>query len=232
MLSVAMIGVEWPEYSLNIEEVAAKCNCNAKVIRSGEELIKSFSGRPWEVLVIGEATEDLSGVEIIRSIRSVHQSNVPIILIGHSMNDADISASLETGADIYLDSSVSDAVVAAHILAVRRRSGRGNYSSQVIKFDNFEFNLATNQVMVRGEIAVRLQRRQFELALELFKNLNSPISRARIRERIWRMSEDVASNSINSSASTLRRKLGLYPEYGYILTVTANECRLSRHTGV
>jgi DNA-binding winged helix-turn-helix (wHTH) protein len=84
-------------------------------------------------------------------------------------------------------------------------------------FGEFEFELGSKQVIVRGT-AVTLTRKAFELALLLFRHLGQPLSRAYILEAIWRQDIEIPSRTMDTHVSMLRAKLELRPENGYRLT--------------
>jgi len=64
---------------------------------------------------------------------------------------------------------------------------------------------------------VRLTAKEFELALLFFENLQRPLSRGYILEKIWNNAVDLSTRTLDMHVSKVRTKLDLRPENGHRL---------------
>lgn len=83
-------------------------------------------------------------------------------------------------------------------------------------FGHYAFDRITNRVTVEN-IVIRLTKKEFELALLLFRNLGKPLSRDQIHEAIWRSARVPSSRTLDTHVAKLRSKLSLCLENGYRL---------------
>ena len=87
----------------------------------------------------------------------------------------------------------------------------------VAEFDGVRFDLNGQRITVNGsEIAVT--NKEFSLALLLFQNCDRPLSRAYLLDKIWGISADLQTRTLDAHVSRIRTKLGLRPDGGYRLT--------------
>lgn len=196
-------------------------------IGSLPEFIEHLSKNEFDVAIVGRHLSEMSNLFAIECIRKFSFSRIPILAVVDTNNESEIILALEAGADNCLAEYSSAAVIEAQIIAMGRRAHLRTKTAKRIKIDDYEFDSSKHSVSI-GKSTINLQRKQFELALILFENIGIPISRARILEIIWKSEDNVHSASINSAASALRTKLGLYPYNGYILSITSVDCLLSR----
>ncbi|WP_257862274.1 winged helix-turn-helix domain-containing protein [Variovorax sp. ZS18.2.2] len=83
-------------------------------------------------------------------------------------------------------------------------------------WDEYRFEIARRQVWL-GEQSVPLKPMEFHLALELFRNMNSLVTRERLSV-LWRgRPRSPGSRALDVCISNVRRKLKLLPERGLIL---------------
>lgn len=87
---------------------------------------------------------------------------------------------------------------------------------ETVRFDAYLFEVQSGTLQHAGR-AVALTRKEFDLALLLFRHLGRPLSRATMQEAVWGRHADVPSRTIDTHVSRVRSKLGLRPENGYRL---------------
>ncbi len=62
---------------------------------------------------------------------------------------------------------------------------------------------------------VELTPKEFELAVTLFRNVGRLLSRGHLQETVWGRSGDLATRTVDTHVSQVRKKLDLRPESGY-----------------
>ena len=65
---------------------------------------------------------------------------------------------------------------------------------------------------------VELTQKEYELAVFLFNNLGHVVSRSQILERVWGLSSDVNTRTVDTHVSRLRSKLGFSADSGVKLS--------------
>jgi DNA-binding response OmpR family regulator len=119
----------------------------------------------------------------------------------------------------------------ARIGALLRRSFPAQ-AAEIQDFDDIRFDLG-RQVVVVGGVEVVLTNKEFSLALVLFQNLDRPLSRAYLLDKIWGVSPDLQTRTLDAHVSRIRSKLRLRPEAGYRLApVYSYGYRLEKFAGV
>ena len=89
-----------------------------------------------------------------------------------------------------------------------------NRSDGDLIWGDYHFRMGSRTVFHRGNL-VRLQPREFELALELFRNMGRVLTREWLSKALWGRSP--AARSIDVCASNVRKKLDLQPENNLVL---------------
>jgi DNA-binding response OmpR family regulator len=156
-----------------------------------------------DLVVLDLGLPRLDGVEVARSLREDGQ-DVPILML--TARDAVPSRveGLDAGADDYLVKPFERQELLARMRALlRRRPPRG---SAPLTVGDLELNPDTHEVR-RGDRAVELTQREFELLEYLMRNERLVISRQRLLDEVWGYDPFSVTNTIEVFVSNLRRKL-------------------------
>ena len=62
---------------------------------------------------------------------------------------------------------------------------------------------------------IDLTPKEFELTVTLFRNLGRRMSRGHLQETVWGRTGDLATRTVDTHVSQVRKKLDLRPESGY-----------------
>lgn len=177
------------------------------VFHTGEDAVKAFSGdQGYALALIDLMLPDMSGMEVIKSIRRI--STVPIIIITAKDNDTDKSLGLNLGADDYVVKPFSLIELTARVKANIRRAARYDSHSEdeLIRFRDLEINMTKHIVRVSGT-AVDLTRTEFEILCLFASNPGQAFSKERLYELVWREPYFGNENVLNTHINRLRTKL-------------------------
>ena len=144
----------------------------------------------------------IDGVEVCRRLRD--DGDVPIlILTARDALDARVEG-LDSGADDYLVKPFERDELLARLRALlRRRPPRG---SAFLVVGDLRLNPDTREV-VRGERALDLTAREFELLEHLMRNERIVVSRQALLDEVWGYHPFAETNTVDVFISNLRRKL-------------------------
>lgn len=156
---------------------------------------------PPDVVILDWMLPELDGIEVCRRLRSA--GNVPIIMLTAKDSVTDRVQGLDAGADDYLVKPFEFEELLARIRALLRRAG--SEPGSVLAFADMSMDTGTHQVY-RGEIAIDLTAKEYEL-LELFmRNPRQVLTRDVIYDRIWGYDFGGESNIIEVYVRYLRQK--------------------------
>lgn len=186
-------------------------NFSVKVCRNAATAIKVFSGEcDYALVLVDLMLPDISGMEVIKSIRKT--STVPIIIITARDNDTDKSMGLNLGADDYVVKPFSLIELTARIKANIRRTTQydnlpdGSGEDDVIKIKDLEINIKKHTVQVSGT-NLDLTRTEFEILYLLVSNPGQAFSKERLYDLIWKEPYFGNENVLNTHINRLRAKL-------------------------
>jgi DNA-binding response OmpR family regulator len=155
-----------------------------------------------DLVVLDLGLPRLDGVEVCRRLRS--EGDVPILMLTARTETEDRVEGLDSGADDYIVKPFERTELLARIRALlRRRPPRGTASLTV---SDLRLNPDTREV-ARGDRAIELTNREFELLEYLMRNQRLVISRQRLLDDVWGYDPTAMTNTIDVFISNLRRKL-------------------------
>ena len=155
-----------------------------------------------DLVILDLGLPKLDGMEVAKALRK--DGDVPILML--TARDALESRveGLDSGADDYLVKPFERQELLARMRALlRRRPPRG---SAPLRVGDLSLNVDTHEVS-RGERAVDLTQREFELLEYLMRNERIVISRQRLLDEVWGYDPFSTTNTIEVFVSNLRRKL-------------------------
>ncbi|MGH2867463.1 MAG: response regulator transcription factor [Solirubrobacteraceae bacterium] len=156
-----------------------------------------------DLVVLDLGLPGIDGIEVAKELRR-QSDDVPILVL--TARDAVESRveGLDAGADDYLVKPFERQELLARLRALlRRRPPRGQANLAV---GDLRLNPDTHEV-ARGERAVDLTQREFELLEYLMRNERIVISRQRLLDEVWGYDPFSMTNTIEVFVSNLRRKL-------------------------
>jgi DNA-binding response OmpR family regulator len=144
----------------------------------------------------------LDGIDVARRLRE--HDDVPILMLtARDALEARVEG-LDVGADDYLVKPFERQELLARMRALlRRRPPRG---TAALVCGDLRLNPDTHEV-ARGERAIDLTQREFELLEYLMRNERIVISRQRLLDEVWGYDPFSMTNTIEVFVSNLRRKL-------------------------
>ncbi|MGD2161714.1 MAG: response regulator transcription factor [Anaerolineales bacterium] len=164
--------------------------------------------------MLPELEPGLDGLEVCRRLRA--SSEVPILMLTAKDAVADRVRGLDAGADDYLVKPFALNELLARVRALIRRSK--TETPDVLEFNDLKLDTGTHQAF-RGEHAVELTAKEYEL-LELFlRNPRQVLTRDLIYDRVWGYDFGGESNIIEVYVRYLRQKTEQFGDPRLIHTV-------------
>jgi DNA-binding response OmpR family regulator len=187
---------------------------DVRLSADGVDALEQSSTFEPDAIVLDLGLPRLDGVEVCRRLRD--EGDVPILMLTARDGLEARVAGLDSGADDYLVKPFERQELLARLRALlRRRPPRGAASLVV---GDLRLNPATREV-TRGERALDLTSREFELLEYLMRNERIVVSRQSLLEDVWSYYSFAETNTVDVFVSNLRRKLEAEGEGRMVHTV-------------
>jgi two-component system phosphate regulon response regulator PhoB len=188
------------------------------VAGDGEEALVQVDERLPDLIVLDWMLPKVSGVEVVRRLRSRTESrNVPIIMLTARGEESDRVRGLETGADDYVTKPFSMTELSARIRAVLRRIRPGLAEDRVNQGDLVIDRVAHR--VKRGGKEVHLGPTEFRLLDYLMQHPGRVFSREQLLDAVWGSDVYVEARTVDVHIGRLRKALNRHGETDPIRTV-------------
>lgn len=173
--------------------------------RSGLEGILSS---PPDLVLLDLNLPDLDGLSLCRELRETPAvQDLPVIILTARVEESDRVLGLDLGADDYVTKPFSLRELKSRIRALlRRRSLDTGVPEDTYKDSRLEVHRGPMDVIFDGR-PVRLTVREFELLWYLITTRPRVATRDRILERVWGISSEVETRTVDVHIRALRAKI-------------------------
>ena len=154
------------------------------------------------------------GCEIIEDLKKI--KDVPVIIMS-AIGDIDSKVDLfEKGADDYIIKPFHNKEL---LMRIRARLKVRKETSEAVELGRLEINTDEHRVFAAGK-EVPMSRYEFDILLLLAQNRGKIMTKSRIFDTVWDMSDTADENTLNVHMSRIRKKLKEADPYSdYIETV-------------
>ena len=170
---------------------------------SGKEALFLGQEYPIDIAVVDLGLPDLSGMEVIQTLRKQGLTFPILILTARSRWQEKVEG-LEAGADDYLEKPFHYEELWARLNALLRRSG--GQAHPLIKVEGIEVDTTSQTVTVEGD-EVELTAFEYKVLEYLLHHRGEVVTKATLTEHIYEQDFDRDSNVIEVFVGRLRKKL-------------------------
>jgi len=176
---------------------------------TGRQGLEGILGSPPDLVLLDLNLPDLDGLGVCREIRDTPAvADLPIIILTARVTEGDRVLGLDLGADDYITKPFSLRELKSRIRALlRRRSLDGGVPEDAYRDTRLSVSRGAMEVELDGQ-PVRLTMREFELLWYLVTTRPRVASRESILERVWGLSSEVETRTVDVHVRALRKKLG------------------------
>ncbi|GAB2893243.1 response regulator transcription factor [Paralcaligenes sp. KSB-10] len=203
-----------PAQAQLIQHTLAEAGHQCTIFTKGKELLAVLQkSQPFDLLLIDWEVPDVSGIDVVRWIRSHLGFNVPLMFLTSRTLEEDLVVGLQAGADDYMAKPIRHAELLARIAALSRRNNALSSNTQAFDVGVYAIDPARGTIHVRGQ-AVALAPKEYELALLFLRNPGRLFSRDVLSAAVWNREVPATSRTLDTHLSNIRQKLQLRPENG------------------
>ncbi|MCC6936318.1 MAG: response regulator transcription factor [Thermomicrobiales bacterium] len=173
---------------------------------NGAEAVEIAERERPDLVILDIMMPVMDGLEAMKHIRQV--STVPIILLTARASGSDKIRGLDQGADDYVTKPFDPDELSARVAAIMRRiSGTGSSSLQILTYPNVTIDLTNRSVTVNDE-EMQLSRTEWEVLYQLASNAGRVMLHSELLARIWGPEFRDETYYLRTWVSRIRKKLG------------------------
>lgn len=191
------------------------------------EVIKSASGKPYDLILLDVMMGGMSGFEMAQILKGdPNTADTAIIFLTAKGTQNDTITGLNIGADDYISKPFSLQEVLLRIKAVLRRTASGNQSSggkqNALTFRTLSVNQDRKTVTVDGA-EIPVTKTEYEILRLFLLQKGRVLSRQDLIEKAWPDDVMVSDRTVDVNITRIRKKIGRYADnivtrlgFGYI----------------
>ena len=198
---------------------------------SGQAIVSQLKRETFDLLLLDWNMPDLTAIDVISWVRRNLSKVLRIIVLTSRNEEKDIVHALDAGADDFISKPASAEIIRARVMANLRRTRPSQAQERFQTWGVYRFDRLEQSVSVNGT-PTALTPKEFALSLLLFENLQRPLSRTYLLQRLWNNTIDLSTRTLDMHISKIRTKLCLRPENGFRLqTLSGYGYRLDTYNG-
>lgn len=175
----------------------------------GREGLEKIQTGTFNMLLLDVMIPRLSGLEVLRKLRSEIHSDIPVILVTARSETIDKVDGLNSGADDYISKPFKIEELLARINAVLRRYEKNFASAKNAILKNGFIEMIPAEMKVTfNEERQELSKIEFLLLKYFMENTGSVLTREKIIKNVWGENYYIEDNIVDVYVRHLRQKFG------------------------
>lgn len=170
----------------------------------GLEAAKMFAAENYSLVLLDINLPYKNGIVLCREFREQNKK-IPIIMLTAAGEIHNKVEAFNIGADDYIVKPFHFSELFARIKVFLKRSEVPD-DADIIVVEDMEINFL-NKSVTRGGVNINLTAKEFTLLVLLARNKDRVISKQEILEKVWDLSFDTGTNTIEVYISFLRNKI-------------------------
>jgi two-component system KDP operon response regulator KdpE len=175
---------------------------------SGEAALAKMAVEPCDVMILDLGLPDLDGKEVITRVRE--WSDAPIIVLSARDLESEKIASLDLGADDFVNKPVGVGELLARVRASLRGRDRRFVAQSSFKAGDLNIDFAGRRVFVMGE-EVKLTPREYDLLRVLGRHAGRVVTHRQVIAGVWGPGAQVDAQFVRVLVAQLRQKVEAEP---------------------
>lgn len=174
-------------------------------VQDGESCETALNTTNFDIIILDINLPDISGIEIIKKIRS-KKNYTPILVLSARNSIENKIEGLNLGADDYLTKPFDYEELLARIKSLHRRNK--GIAENILTFKNIELDANKHIVKFKNNI-IEISPKEFTILKILLENIDRPISKNQLEDAIYSWNSSIESNAIEVFIHNLRKKIPL-----------------------
>jgi DNA-binding response OmpR family regulator len=191
-----------------LSELGYSCHCYADIAG----MLRALNGQTFDFLILDWMLPDGSGEQVLQWARKNMGWDTGIVILTATDDEKTVVSALSAGADDYVVKPPKKLEFLARIIATSRRARPTGLP--VLTLGGYEIDLQ-RQAIKLNQRTVTLTQKEFDLAVCLFQSPDKLLSRDHLLNKVWGLNTDVATRTVDTHVSRLRKKLSLDGSHGW-----------------
>jgi two-component system copper resistance phosphate regulon response regulator CusR len=190
-----------------VKEELARVGYNTIMVHNGLEVEKLMQENKFSLVILDISLPGKNGFNVCKEIRITNKTT-PIIMLTALGEIQDKVDAFNLGADDYLVKPFHFDELFARIKVLLKRSEETTVNNQdaIIEIEDLKINSKSKTVYRAGQ-EIQLTSKEFALLSLLAANRGQVISKQEILEKVWDLTFDTGTNTIEVYISFLRNKI-------------------------
>lgn len=178
----------------------------AEAFDSGDALLRAFSVRPADLIVLDIMMPGTDGLAVCTRLRA--ESSVPIIIVSARDSEIDRITGITVGSDDYLVKPFSPMELVVRVKALFRRMeiDKSGTMDNVLKYGGISVNRSDRTAYVHS-MRLELTPTEFSLLAYLINNSSRAVPREELLRNVWGFETDIDTRATDDVIKRLRKKL-------------------------
>lgn len=174
---------------------------------NGTEAEALFFSKTYNLVLLDISLPDTTGFELCKQFRNSSKA-IPILMLTALSEIQDKVDAFKLGADDYMIKPFhfDELFARINVFIKRTEQEKKDIGSGVIEISDLVINLKAKTVF-RNNVEILLTAKEFALLSLLAKNKGNVVSKQEILEKVWDLSFDTGTNTIEVYISFLRNKI-------------------------
>lgn len=200
-----LLAEDEPKLSQVVQDELNRQGYQTDVAYDGAIAEKLFKQHTYSLVLLDINLPYKNGLALCKEFRE-HNQNVPIIMLTALGEIQDKIDAFNLGADDYIVKPFHFDELFARIKVFLKRAESANEPGEKIVVADMEIDME-NKMVTRSGKSISLTAKEFALLVLLARNKGKVISKQDILEKVWDLSFDTGTNTIEVYISFLRNKI-------------------------
>jgi len=201
-----------------IEDTLAIAKYEIDSAYDGNEAIKKIKDNKYDLIILDIMLPEVDGFEVMDQIKN---KEIPVIFLSAKSDVSSVVKGLQIGAQDYMTKPFEPLELLARI-DLRIKNIRKK--EKIYEYKDIHVNVSERTVN-NGYIKIDLTPKEFELFILLLENIDIALTRDEILNKVWDISTDIETRTVDYHIQQLRKKLDLKND---IITVNKIGYRLEK----
>ncbi|RDY29118.1 DNA-binding response regulator [Romboutsia weinsteinii] len=184
-------------------------------INNGIEALKNISDNIYDLIILDIMLPDISGIDILKNIRSKGMKLPVIMLTAKEALDDKVGA-FDMGANDYITKPFYMEELVARIYAIFRTNNMMSIGN-TLEFKDLNLDIDSRKLFI-GREELELPKKQLDILEYLLINKGTVLLKEKIYDRVWGSDCSIPMEIVEVHISNLRKSLSEYDYNKYIKT--------------
>ena len=195
------INIDLIRYQLKVE------GFEVFIEKTGEKGLKMIKNQEPDLILLDVGLPDIDGFELCKNLRSDKiTKDYPIIMLTARTEDSDRIEALKLGADDYITKPYNAEELILRIRNLLKRTDKYKKNGSILKLNDMSIDFNKREVQINKQI-ICLTFSEYQILIMLAENLGNIVHKKEINKKIFNISEDVDSRTVDTHIHSLRKKI-------------------------